>query len=227
VPIQSLARVLGPPLEQRPLEAAFTVVQVVAGSARAALLVDGVEQEGEFVLRPIHGVADAVPHAIGATVLPSGSIALVLAVHSLVGGGRHLKVEGTSVAAPESAPRRRILVADDSITTRTLEQSVLEAAGFEVNTAHDGEDAWERLNEHGADLLIADVEMPRLDGFGLCRRIRGSKRFAALPIVLVTGLASAEDRARGLDAGADAYIVKSSFDQADLLETVGQLLGGE
>jgi two-component system, chemotaxis family, sensor kinase CheA len=89
----------------------------------------------------------------------------------------------------------------------------------------DGEDAWQQLERDGADLLVADIEMPRMDGFALCRRIRSSARFAELPVVLVTGLSSDEDRARGLDAGADAYIVKSSFDQAGLLDTVRQLIG--
>jgi two-component system, chemotaxis family, sensor kinase CheA len=118
-------------------------------------------------------------------------------------------------------------VADDSITTRTLVQSVIEAAGYEVTTAVDGLDAWERLDSSGADLIVADVEMPRMDGFGLCRRIRASARFANLPIVLVTGLASPQDRNRGMEAGADAYIVKSGFNETDLVQTVNQLVGDE
>jgi two-component system, chemotaxis family, sensor kinase CheA len=117
-------------------------------------------------------------------------------------------------------------VADDSITTRMLEQSVLESAGYEVIIAVNGEDAWQKLESEGADMVVADVEMPRMDGFTLCRRIRASPRFAGLPIALVTGLASDADRARGLEAGADAYIIKSSFDQATLLDAVHQLIGG-
>jgi two-component system chemotaxis sensor kinase CheA len=100
--------------------------------------------------------------------------------------------------------RRRLLVADDSVTTRSLEKSILEAAGYEVIAAVDGGEAWQLLQEKGADLVVADVEMPRMDGFALCEAIRGSKRFRELPVVLVTARESDRDKARGLEAGADA-----------------------
>jgi two-component system, chemotaxis family, sensor kinase CheA len=224
--VLSLARLLGPPLEARPLEDTTTVVVVGVGSRRAALIVDEVLAEDEIVIRPLMVEDGAVPHAAGAAILPSGRVALVLATGSLLAAGLR---PGTAIAPP-SAPvqddrRRRILVADDSITTRTLEQSVLESAGYQVSTAVNGEEAWETLEREGADALVADVEMPRMDGFALCRRVRSSERFRELPIVLVTGLESSDDRARGLEAGADAYIVKSSFDQASLLEAVHQLIG--
>jgi two-component system chemotaxis sensor kinase CheA len=224
--VLSLARLLGPPLEARPLEDVANVVVVAVGSRRAALIVDDVLAEDEIVIRPLMVEEGAVPHAAGAAILPSGHVALVLATGSLLVAGLR---PGTAIApmkaAGQEARRRRILVADDSITTRTLEQSVLESAGYQVFTAVNGEDAWETLEREGADALVADVEMPRMDGFALCRRVRSSERFRELPIVLVTGLESAADRARGLEAGADAYIVKSSFDQASLLDAVHQLIG--
>jgi two-component system, chemotaxis family, sensor kinase CheA len=224
--ILSLARLLGPPLEARPLGETAFVVQVSVGQRRAGLIVDEVLDEDEIVMRPLAVQEGAVPHAAGAAILPSGSVALVLAVASLLSAGLR---PGTAIAPSANADtgqrRQRILVADDSITTRTLEQSVLESAGYQVFTAVNGEDAWEILQREGADALVADVEMPRMDGFALCRRVRSSERFRELPIVLVTGLESAADRARGLDAGADAYIVKSSFDQATLLDAVNQLIG--
>lgn len=224
--VLSLARLLGPPLEARPLGETALVVIVSAGSRRAGLIVDDVLDEDEIVMRPLHAEDGAVPHAAGAAILPSGSVALVLAAPSLLASGLR---PGTAIApsAAEDGGRRRqrIVVADDSITTRTLEQSVLESAGYEVFTAVNGEDAWEILEREGADALVADVEMPRMDGFALCRRVRSSERFRELPIVLVTGLESPDDRARGLEAGADAYIVKSSFDQATLLDAVNQLIG--
>jgi two-component system, chemotaxis family, sensor kinase CheA len=225
VQLTSLAALLGAPLEARPLEDTATVIIVSAGSRRAALVVDEVLDEDEIVVRPVRAEDGAVPHAAGAAILPSGTAALVLAAPALLAS-----VHGQGIVvqqAERERPRRRVLVADDSITTRTLEQSVLEAAGYSVLTAVDGEDAWQTLQREGADAIVADVEMPRMDGFALCRRIRASERFNALPIVLVTGLASPEDRSRGLDAGADAYIVKSSFDQATLLDTINQLIGDE
>jgi two-component system chemotaxis sensor kinase CheA len=127
-------------------------------------------------------------------------------------------------AAPAGPARRRILVVDDSITTRTLECSILETAGYDVLSAVDGSDGWRVLQEQGADLVVADVDMPRMDGFALCEAVRASRRFAKLPVVLVTAMESPEHRARGLEAGADAYIGKSSFDQQTLLDAIRQLL---
>jgi len=163
----------------------------------------------------------------GAALLGDGRVALVLDAPVLVSLGRRPGMGGrTAAPAAPAAPRRPVvLVVDDSITTRTLEQSVLEAAGFDVVTAVDGEDGWRVLQERGADLVLSDVEMPRMDGFTLCETIRASRRFAQLPVVLVTSLESPEHRARGREAGADAYVVKSSFDQEALLATVRDLLG--
>lgn len=226
IPVHPLAALLGPPLEPRPAEGSVTLVLVAAGSRRAALAVDAVLDETEVIVRPIDTGSVQLQYATGASVLPDGSVALVLNPAALLAAaGRAGTPIAPVIEAEREAPRPRILVADDSITTRTLEQSVLEAAGYEVATAVDGEDAWQKLVDEGADLLVADVAMPRMDGFALCRRIRASARFAQLPVVLVTGLETPEDRARGMEAGADAYIVKSSFDQASLIDTVGGLVG--
>jgi two-component system chemotaxis sensor kinase CheA len=150
---------------------------------------------------------------------------LVLGVAVLMGdGSRHV-----SIAAPAEdrfdPSSRRILVVDDSITSRTLEQSVLAAAGYDVVTAVDGLEGWRVIERGGIALVISDVEMPHLDGVGLCMRIRASERTASLPVILVTSLDQPEQRARGLEAGADAYVTKSGFDQDILLDTVRQLLG--
>jgi two-component system, chemotaxis family, sensor kinase CheA len=120
--------------------------------------------------------------------------------------------------------RQRVLLADDSPTTRALEQSLLEAAGYEVVACADGAEAWERLQLLGADALVSDVEMPRMDGFSLTETVRTSPRFSRLPVVLVTARDRPEDKARGLEAGASAYLVKSTFDQTHLLETLRRLL---
>ncbi|HKP58814.1 MAG TPA: response regulator, partial [Polyangiales bacterium] len=126
---------------------------------------------------------------------------------------------------PAATPaRKRLLLVDDSATTRTLEKSILEAAGFEVVTAIDGGNAWQLLQEHGADLVVSDVEMPNMNGFVLTQTIRSSKRFRDVPVILLTSLDSEQDRSRGMEAGADAYLVKSAFDQGNLLETIRQLL---
>jgi two-component system, chemotaxis family, sensor kinase CheA len=115
-------------------------------------------------------------------------------------------------------------VADDSITTRTLEKNILEAAGYRVRVAADGAEAWTALQSEPCSLLVSDVNMPRLNGFELTEKVRGSETLKALPIILVTSLDSREDRERGIWAGADAYIVKGAFDQDVLLSTIRQLI---
>lgn len=125
----------------------------------------------------------------------------------------------------ESERPRRILVTDDSITTRTLEASVLSAAGYDVTTAVDGMDGWRLVQEGGFDLVVSDVQMPRMDGLEFCRRIRAAPALASIPVILVTSLDKPEEKLEGLEAGADAYITKSSFDQETLLGTIRQLIG--
>ncbi|NJL95920.1 MAG: response regulator, partial [Anaerolineae bacterium] len=119
----------------------------------------------------------------------------------------------------------RILVVDDSITTRTLERNILSGAGYRVVTANDGVEALALLETEKFDLIVSDIEMPRIDGFQLVEWVRQSSVYGQLPIILVTSLESQEHRERGLKAGADAYIVKSGFEQAVLLETIRQFVG--
>ncbi len=131
-----------------------------------------------------------------------------------------------SAAIADAAPRerKRLLVVDDSLTTRSLEKSILEGAGYDVTVAADGENAWEVLQKQAVDLVVSDVDMPRMDGIALTAAVRGSERFRALPVVLLTTRETEEDKARGAAAGANAYLIKNAFDQRNLLETIGQLL---
>jgi two-component system, chemotaxis family, sensor kinase CheA len=225
VQLVSLAQLLGPPLHARPPSILVPAIVLESGGDLVAVTVDELVEEGEIVVRPLDDRV-VVPHVTGGSLLASGRIAIVLSPDSLVQAAITRRGDAPSFAAAAGAAApRHILVVDDSITTRTLEQSVLEAAGYLVTVAVDGQDGWERLQAGGLDAVVADVEMPRMDGFELTRKARASKRFAELPIVLVTGLESADDRARGLEAGADAYIEKSSFDQTTLLDTIRQLIG--
>jgi two-component system chemotaxis sensor kinase CheA len=123
------------------------------------------------------------------------------------------------------SPRPRVvLVVDDSITTRTMEKNLLEAAGYQARVAVDGVDAWTVLKSESVDLVVSDVDMPRMDGFELTARIRADAAVAELPVVLVTALESREDKERGIEVGANAYILKSSFDQSNLLDVIGRLI---
>ena len=227
VPLVALARLL-PPLVERTVTGALAVVLLRAGDRRLAVVVDELVGEQEILMRPVGRGRESLPLVSGAAILGTGRLALVVNPVAIIAAGLGLGpgpgldlVDGKS----SGRARQRLLVVDDSITTRTLEQSILEAAGYDVRTAVDGADGWKALQEHGCDLVVADVEMPRMDGFKLCEAIRASKRFKELPVVLVTALETPEHQARGLEIGADAYIGKSSFDQQNLLDTIRQLLG--
>ncbi len=121
--------------------------------------------------------------------------------------------------------RRSVLVVDDALTVRELQRSILERAGFDVRVASDGVEALALLAEAPVDLVLTDLEMPRMDGFGLTEAIRAHPTLANLPVLMLTSRSSDVDRQRGLEVGADGYIIKSSFDEASLLSAVNGLLG--
>jgi two-component system chemotaxis sensor kinase CheA len=228
VPLVPLSRLLGV-ASAVPGEApeAHPVVRLAAGGRRVAVVVDAWLHEEEVLVRPLRGVREPPPFAAGASILATGEVALVLNAAALVDAGLAGEHGAPAVApsAASGARAPRLLVVDDSITTRALEQSILEAAGYAVATAADGAEAWRLLQEGECDLVVSDVEMPRMDGFALCRAIRASHRLRRLPVVLVTALETAEHRAEGLEAGADAYLPKSSFDQEGLLAVIRRLVG--
>ena len=124
----------------------------------------------------------------------------------------------------DKAKRRSILVVEDSITSRSLLKNILDSAGYDVKAAVDGVDAFTALRTQTFELVVSDVQMPRMDGFELTARIRADKKLSDLPVVLVTALESREDREHGIDVGANAYIVKSSFEQSNLLSVIQQLI---
>ena len=226
VPLVTLAPLLGAPFVDRPLTGPTPVVMLAAAGRRVAIAVEELLTDQDLVVRPVRSAR--APLVTGAAILGTGRPAVVLHPAAIVAAGvEHGGAPAVNTAASTGGERgrRRILVVDDSITTRTLEQSILEAAGYDVHTAVDGADGWRLLQEQGADLVISDVEMPRMDGFALCAAVRSSKRFTGLPVILVTALETPEHRERGLEVGADAYIGKSSFDQQRLLETIRQLIG--
>ena len=228
IPLVSLASRLGPPfVDDESPDGKVLAVLLEAGSRRLAVVVRDVIDEREVVLRPLETASSARKQLIsGATLLPDGNVALVVDVNLLLAPSSGRTSGGTiSFAAEKAVIHRRILVVDDSITTRTLEESVLTASGYEVQTAVDGAQAWDMLQHGDWDLVVSDIEMPKMNGIELCREIRKSSRTEALPVILVTSLDKPEEKMRGLDAGADAYITKSSFDQDTLLDTIRQLIG--
>jgi two-component system chemotaxis sensor kinase CheA len=164
-----------------------------------------------------------VKNIAGATILGNGRVVPVLNVADLFKSA--LKFEFRSSAPEKGSPATKIsvLVVEDSITARTLMKNILETAAYTVRTAVDGVDAINALKDQNFNIVVSDVEMPRMNGFDLTARIRADRKLRDLPVVLVTALESREDKERGVDVGANAYIVKSSFDQSNLLEVIGRL----
>lgn len=205
--------------------AARPLLVLVVGSQRVALLVDRIVDEQEIVVKPLGYPLLRVRYVGGATILGSGRAVPVLSAGDLVRAAQAAPIMPALPVAEEPEHRHlRVLIADDSHTTRTLERYILEAAGYEVGLASDGLEALQLVEERGCDILVSDVDMPVLDGIALTTRLRQNPRFQELPIILVTSLDSPEDRARGLQAGADAYIVKNAFDQDYLLRTIRELI---
>lgn len=205
-------------------------VQVVVlglGVDRIAFRVDAVLAEQEVLVKGLGPQLKRVRNLAGASVLGTGQVVPVLNVPDMMQSAiRPAASPLASVIGEQhvSAVKRSILVAEDSITSRALIKNILESAGYSVTTAVDGVEAYTALKAGTFDLLVSDVEMPRMDGFDLTAKVRSDKRLAQMPVVLVTALESREHRERGIDVGANAYIVKSSFEQSNLLEIVRRLI---
>ncbi|HWQ65391.1 MAG TPA: chemotaxis protein CheW [Methanospirillum sp.] len=199
------------------------VVIISYGAGQFACIVDEVIRVQEIVVRPLGAQLKRVRRIMGAVILGDGRAALVLDPIELIHTALHVSSHNRSY--PESKGRIwKILVADDSVTSRTLIQRTLERAGYDVQIAVDGMDAFSKLKENSYDLLVSDVDMPRMSGFTLTEKIRADDRLATMGVILVTALSSSEDRLHGQAVGADAYIIKSSFERGNLLKVVQKML---
>lgn len=218
-----LAQVLG--LQPRQEGGGKTPVLLLsAGSKKIAFGVDEIFGEEDVLVKGLGPQLRRVRNISGAAVLGTGRPVPILNVPDLLrsavragGGAPAFKAE------PAAAKKRSVLVVEDSITSRMLLKNILETAGYDVLTAVDGVDAWTLVKTEKFDILVSDIEMPRMDGFELTRRVRADKALSEMPVVLVTALETREDRERGIEAGANAYMIKSSFNQNNLLEIIGRL----
>jgi len=204
-----------------------TVILDLAGR-RIAFVIDEVLNEQEILVKSLGKQLSRVRNIAGATVLGAGRVVPILNVSDLMKSAIRWSAVATGPAAPapekEEARRKSILVVEDSITARMLLKNILEAAGYAVKTAVDGIDAFTQLKTGQFDLVVSDVDMPRMNGFDLTAKIRSDSKLAELPVILVTALESGKDKERGIDVGANAYIVKSSFDQSNLLDAIRRLI---
>ena len=211
--------------EATPTHATPAIV-LSAGEQRVAFVVTEVIDEREVLVKQLVKPLVRVRNIASATILGSGEVVPILNVHDLLKSARSATgIPRAPAPTPlPAAPRKRILVVEDSVTSRMLLRGILESAGYQVKTAVDGMEAFTALRLERFDLVVSDVEMPRMDGFNLTARIRAERALADTPVVLVTALESREDRERGIDVGANAYLVKSNLDQGNLLEALRRLL---
>jgi two-component system chemotaxis sensor kinase CheA len=220
IPLLSLRHILCPPERQARAATASSAFVVEVGDITAAFTVDRVLGTATVVTRPLPELAPAVSCVIGASLDASGAPRLVLDPVSLVDQALRL-----GVPQLKDAPKRpSILVIDDSLTTRMLEQSILESAGYDVGLAKSGEEGLEKARAGTYALFLVDVEMPGIDGFTFIEQVRKDHALRAIPSILVTSRASAGDRQRGREVGAQGYIVKSDFDQGALLDQIRTLV---
>ncbi|MDF1761524.1 MAG: hybrid sensor histidine kinase/response regulator [Coxiellaceae bacterium] len=205
----------------------FPVVVLQKGWQVVALVVDMIHGEREIVIKHLSNPLVSVRNVSGATLTGRGEVIIVLNPMDLVDSAlalSHTKLIDKELEDTEVLQVARILVVDDSITTRTLETNILNIQGYEVDASIDGEDAWQNINQHEYDLVITDVEMPHMDGFELTSLIKNDERYKNIPVIIVTSLESDSDKRKGIEVGADAYIVKNTFETKALIKTVEQLI---
>jgi two-component system chemotaxis sensor kinase CheA len=224
VPFLPLARTLyaGAVVPDSPAGPTVAVV-VTADDVTVAVGVDRLAGTSTLVARPLPDLAPAAA-VIGSVAIDlDGNPRLVLDAHGLVAEARRGHAIGDGGPAP-AAPKLPILVVDDSLTTRMLERSILESAGYEVDLAASGEEGLEKARSRAYGLFLTDIDMPGIDGFTFVAETRADPALAGIPAILVSSRASAEDRRRGADVGASAYVVKGEFDQEELLGHIRRLI---
>jgi len=230
IPLVSATEVLGLPPEDSPRQE-IGIVVVGNRERRYGVEVDAFIGERRVVVRPLDPRLGKVPDISAASVMEDGRALLILDVDDLVcsieaqmSGGSLSRTRRQSDAVEEKKTKR-VLVVDDSVTVRELERKMLEAAGYYVDSAVDGMEGWNAVRLADYDLVISDIDMPRMNGIELVRHIRQDARLKSLPVVIVSYKDREEDRLRGLDAGANYYLTKSSFHDASLIHAVADLIG--
>ncbi|MEH2223528.1 hybrid sensor histidine kinase/response regulator [Nostoc sp.] len=206
-------------------ETALSCIILQVGQAQLGVVVDALVDEQDILIKPQSQLLKRVRNVSGATILGTGDVCMVLNPQDLVKSARSRSQSISSTQTRQLAPTKpTVLLVEDSIATRTQEKRILETAGYQVITAVDGLDGFNKLRSHTVDAVVSDVQMPNLDGFGLTAKIRQYQEYSELPIILVTSLASDEDKRRGAEAGANAYIIKGSFNQEALLSALKRLV---
>jgi two-component system chemotaxis sensor kinase CheA len=197
---------------------------------KLALLIDELIDESDVIIKPLPPHLQSFSLVSGIVVNGNNELISILHTPELLARARLSKVitaAPTSHATQPNTPQGQwhILVVDDSLNTREIEKDVLEAHGYRVSLAEDGQDGLQKAREGDFDAILTDVEMPNMDGFTLTTRLREEEKYRYRPIIIITSREKEEDKRRGIQVGADAYIVKGDFDQSNLIQTLNALLG--
>ncbi len=203
------------------------VVIVKSGGSKLALGVDALSGRLDVVAKSLGTHLSHVKHVAGATLSGDGKVIPILDIPSIVRDAADIRREQLVEAVGDSCSgsRGKVLVVEDSVITRDLERSILQAANYDVEVAADGVEALNKLSESAFDLVMTDVSMPRMGGVELIGRMRADERLSAIPVIIISSQDREEDKRRGLEVGANAYLGKNSFDQMQLLDTVQRLVG--
>jgi two-component system chemotaxis sensor kinase CheA len=224
IPLRDLAAMIGAAAPELPPEPSALVLGT--GGRQVAVACDEVVGDQEEVVKSLGPLLAGVRGYLGAAILGDGRVALVLDPNHLIKMPTARSPGTSPIVESEEQLAQKILVVDDQFTVRELQRSILETAGYRVETARDGREALERITaDDDIDAVVSDVQMPEMDGLELLRAIRQDGDHESLPVVLVTAMSGDEDKRRGAEEGADAYIVKEEFDQQTLLDTIRRLLG--
>jgi two-component system chemotaxis sensor kinase CheA len=230
VPLVALSEVLElPPVQEDKEKAGGEMMVVITTSldSRIGFVVDRIVGEEEVFIKSLGKHLGKVKNVSGAIIMPTGEVVIVLDMADLIA---HSALSLPAMAGRKNVPElkrkeKKILVVEDAFSTRELEKTILETHGYLVDTAVDGLDALDRIAGTHYDLIVSDIEMPRMDGFELCKTLKKKEGYADIPFVMVTALQKEEDKRRGMEVGAAAYIVKSAFEQTGLLDTIERLVG--
>ena len=225
IPVIDVSELLDLPSAGRTINNRLLVIVVQLGNEKLGLIADALLDEKDAVIKPFPAHLKNLKLVSGVIIADNNEIINVMHVPAIVESAKRMKGRSAREPFKEEATPINILVVDDSLNTREIERGILESYGYRVSVAQDGLDAIGKASEFKYDLVITDIEMPQLDGFSLTERLRNNVDYKNTPIIIMTSREKEEDKRRGIKAGADAYIIKGSFDQTNLLETVRNLVG--
>jgi two-component system chemotaxis sensor kinase CheA len=206
----------------------LSILIVSHSQQRMALVVDKILREEEVVTKSFgYPLAGALKFVSGSTLLRAGEIGLIINIFDLFdeARGKHFKAQMTASPAADARKKIQVLVVDDSLTSRIVERNLLEQAGYEVELAEHAEEALEKTEKKNYDIFLVDIEMPGMDGFELTRRLKAEPKTRRTPVVIVSTRSTAEDKRKGIEAGAQGYVVKSKLEPADFIRLIKHLVG--